>query len=93
MSMPPWREWFRGRSAIRIFFHHASRPGGHGPFRLVRTAANGQPALAFYSQWQGREWRPHSIQVVEIDGDAISTMTSFVNPALFRAFGLPELLP
>lgn len=91
MSMPPWREWFRGRAAIRMFFDRASRPGGHGPFRLVQTAANGQPALAFYRQWQGPDWRPHSIQVVEIEGGAIVAMTSFVDPRLFRAFGLPEV--
>ena len=93
MSMPPWREWFRGRDAIGAFFARASRTGGHGPFRLLRTAANGQPALAFYSQWQGPGWRPHSIQVVTFEADAIATMTSFVTPTLFAAFGLPPELP
>jgi len=60
MSMPPWREWYRGRTAISSFFAATARPGGHAPFRLTRTAANGQPALAFYSQWQSPEWRFHS---------------------------------
>jgi RNA polymerase sigma-70 factor, ECF subfamily len=92
MSMPPWREWYRGRAAIAAFFARASRAGGHGPFRLLRTAANGQPALAFYSRWQSPEWRPHSLQVVTFNGDAIASMTSFVTPALFAAFGLPSEL-
>jgi RNA polymerase sigma-70 factor (ECF subfamily) len=92
MSMPPWRQWYRGRAAIAAFFAHTGRPGGHSPFRLVPTAANCQPAFAFYSRWQSPEWRFHSVQVLTLDGGTIAAMTSFVMPALASVFGLPALL-
>ena len=68
------------------------RPGGHAPFRLAPTAANRQPAFAFYSRWQGPEWRFHSVQVLTLHGDTIAAMTSFVMPALASVFGLPVVL-
>jgi RNA polymerase sigma-70 factor (ECF subfamily) len=57
MSMPPWRQWYRGRAAIATFFAGTGRPGGHAPFRLVPTAANRQPAFAINSCGQSPEWR------------------------------------
>jgi RNA polymerase sigma-70 factor (ECF subfamily) len=93
LSMPPWQDWYRGRDAIRSFFVWTGRPGGHGPFRLLPTAANGQPAFAFYRRLaQPGEWRPHSIQVLTFDGDSIASMVSFVDPSLFPLFGLPSSL-
>lgn len=93
LSMPPWREWYAGRHRIGDLFLWTARPGGHGPFRLVRTAANRQPAFAFYCRQQGRGWIAHSIQVIDLDGDSIAAMTSFVTPSLFHAFGLPDAMP
>jgi RNA polymerase sigma-70 factor (ECF subfamily) len=93
LSMPPWRQWYLGPDAIRTFFTWTSRPGGHGPFRLVPTRANRQPAFAFYGRWQDPEWRSHSIQLLTLQADSIAAMTSFVAPALFPRFGLPTVLP
>jgi RNA polymerase sigma-70 factor (ECF subfamily) len=93
MSMPPWKQWYRGRPAIAAFFGFTGRPGGHAPFRLLPTAANGQPAFAFYSRWQSPEWRFHSIQVLTLDEHAVVAMTSFVTPALASVFDLPVVLP
>jgi RNA polymerase sigma-70 factor (ECF subfamily) len=92
MSMPPWKQWYRGRAAIAAFFVRTGRPGGHAPFQLAPTAANRQPAFAFYSRWQSPEWRFHSIQLLTLDGRAIAAMTSFVMPALASVFGLPAVL-
>ena len=92
MSMPPWRQWYRGRAAIAAFFALTGRPGGHAPFRLVPTAANRQPAYAFYSRWQSPEWRFHSVQLLTLDGHTIAAMTSFVMPPLASVFGLPAVL-
>jgi RNA polymerase sigma-70 factor (ECF subfamily) len=92
MSMPPWKQWYRGRAAIAAFFARTGRPGGHAPFRLVPTAANRQPAFAFYSRWQSPEWRFHSIQLLTLDGGTIEAMTSFVMPALAAVFSLPAVL-
>ena len=92
ITMPPWREWYRGRDAVRTFFAFTANPGGHAPFRLVRTEANGQIAYAFYSRWRSPEWRAHSIQLVELDNSGVGKMVSFVTPALFAKFGLPDAL-
>jgi RNA polymerase sigma-70 factor (ECF subfamily) len=93
LSMPPWPQWYLGRAAIRTFFAWTTRLGGHAPFRLMPTAANRQPAFAFYSRWQGAEWRFHSVQVLVLEDDAVAKMTSFVVPSLFSAFDLPAVLP
>jgi RNA polymerase sigma-70 factor (ECF subfamily) len=92
LTMPPWPLWYRGREAIGTFFAWTARPGGNGPYRLVPTAANGQPAFAFYSRFQGSEWRSHSIQLLTIQDDLVAEMTSFVTSAQFQAFGLDAVL-
>jgi RNA polymerase sigma-70 factor (ECF subfamily) len=92
MSMPPWREWYFGRDDVGRFFAVTARPGGHAPFRLVPTGANGQISFAFYSRWKSPEWRAHSIQLLEMGEGGVRVMTSFVMPALFAKFELPEVL-
>ena len=92
MSMPPWQQWYQGRAAIATFFAATGRPGGHAPFRLIPTAANGSAAFAFYSRWHSPEWRFHSIQIIQFDSTAIDRLTSFVMPALASVFGLPAVL-
>ena len=89
MSMPPWRQWYRGRPAIAKFFVHAGRPGGHAPFRLLPVAANRQPAFAFYSRRQTSDWRFHSVQLVELRDNSIARLTSFLMPTLASVFSLP----
>jgi RNA polymerase sigma-70 factor (ECF subfamily) len=90
-SMPPRREWYAGRERIRAFF--ASVWGGYGSFRLVPTAANGQPAFAVYTRNRsGIEWRAHSIQLLTQKGDQIAKLTLFKDPKFFAAFGLPATL-
>jgi RNA polymerase sigma-70 factor (ECF subfamily) len=94
-TMPPLPQWYAGREAIRAFFGWAWK--SYGGFRLVPTAANRQPAFAVYSR-SGAEgpWAAHSIQVLSLEQNAISGLTLFVKPTgpkLFRAFGLPLILP
>jgi RNA polymerase sigma-70 factor, ECF subfamily len=95
LSMPPWRQWYHGRAAIRAFFAWAWRLWAcDGPFRLVPAAANRQPAFALYGRRQeGPEYRAHAIQLLTLEGDAIAALTFFVDPQLFAAFGLPAVLP
>jgi RNA polymerase sigma-70 factor, ECF subfamily len=90
--MPPWLQWYAGRGTIRSFFEAAWKTCGG--LRLVPTAANGQPAFAVYERSAADGlWAAHSIQVLTIEHNAISTMTLFVEPRLFEAFGLPRVLP
>lgn len=94
-TMPPTPEWYAGREAIRKFFDWAFKR--YKGFRLVPTAANRQPAFAAYSRASVDEpWSAHSIHVLTLDRDTISTLTLFVKPdgpRLFHAFGLPLALP
>jgi RNA polymerase sigma-70 factor (ECF subfamily) len=91
-SMPPWRDWYLGREAIRAFFGWAWRH--YGSFRLVPTSANRQPAFALYSREKtGTEWRAHSIHLLALQDGAIAALTVFKDPNLFAAFGLLPVLP
>jgi len=95
-TMPPWRQWFAGREAIRSFFATAWK--GWTGFRMVPTAANGQPAFALYAHRIGADATraAHSVHVLALEHDMISRLTLFVqyaDPHLFRAFGLPLILP
>jgi RNA polymerase sigma-70 factor (ECF subfamily) len=93
LSMPPWCQWYRGRDAIQTFFAGAWGSPHYGGFHLVPTAANRQPACAVYSRAPGAlEFRAHSIHVFTIHDNTIATLTAFINPQLFEAFGLPAVL-
>jgi RNA polymerase sigma-70 factor (ECF subfamily) len=94
-TMPPWLQWYSGRQAIRSFFGMAWKTCSG--LRLIPTAANGQPAFAVYER-TGAEarWSAHSIHVLALKDDIISTLTLFVpptGPMLFQSFGLPLILP
>jgi RNA polymerase sigma-70 factor (ECF subfamily) len=90
-SMPPWRQWYLGRAAIRRFLDSAWR--SYGGFRLIPTAANRQPAFALYSRpREGVEWRAHSIQVLGLHNESIAALTLFLSVRLFAVFGLPAIV-
>ena len=95
LAMPPWTYWYRGRDWSRAFFAKAWTV--FAGFRLVAIGANCQPAFAFYACKPGDEiFRAHSVQILEIRGGAIASMTKYVKPlgpALFADFGLPLNLP
>lgn len=81
-----------GREAIRALF--AMLWKGCGGLRLVPTAANRQPAFAVYERnLADGSWAAHSIHVLTLEHYTISTLTLFVEPRLFQAFGLPLILP
>jgi RNA polymerase sigma-70 factor (ECF subfamily) len=94
LTMPPWRQWYAGRNAIREFFALAWNTVGG--LRLAPTAANGQPAFAIYARASAdSRWAAHALQVLELDHDSISALTLYVGPLgprLFPAFGLPLTL-
>jgi RNA polymerase sigma-70 factor, ECF subfamily len=92
-TMPPWLQWYAGRTAIGSFFALAWQHCGG--LRLLPAAANGQPAFAVYERGKGG-WAAHSLHVLTLEDDAIAALTLFVPPTapqLFEAFGLPLILP
>ncbi len=93
LSMPPWRQWYLGREAIRAFFAWAWEPDSM-PSKLVPIAANRQPAFALYrGSRENPEYRAHGIELLTIQEDVITVLTIFRDPRLFAAFGLPAVLP
>jgi len=94
-TMPPAPQWYAGRQAIFTFFEWAWK--AYEGFRLVPTGANRQPAFAAYSRAKAdAPWTAHSIHVLALERDAISTLTLFYKPTgprLLDAFGLPLTLP
>jgi len=93
-AMPPRLQWYQGRDSIRAFLAYVWR--GYSGFRLVATGANGQPAFALYTCKPGDPtYLAHSIEVLEIQGDAIFALTKYMKPLaleLFAEFGLPLTL-
>ena len=58
MSMPPFAEWYRGRSAVAAFLTETPlRPGRR--WRLEETTANGQPAVVFIGLERAGRGLPH----------------------------------
>jgi RNA polymerase sigma-70 factor, ECF subfamily len=86
-SMPPIPTWFRGHEAIAAFCVDA-------PFRFrwrTRSArANGQLAVGCY--WWVESlgaYVAYALNVLEVRGDRISSIVSFIGGERFAAFGLP----
>jgi RNA polymerase sigma-70 factor, ECF subfamily len=77
-AMPPLRSWFGGRDEIRAFL--AGWPmSGIWRWRVVRTHANGQPALGFYT-WDedAQTYLPFALNVLTFRGEQVSDVTAFV---------------
>jgi RNA polymerase sigma-70 factor, ECF subfamily len=91
-SMPPYREWCRGREAIADSW---LMPSGPTPrLRYLETSANGQPALGVYLRDpHAGAYLPHCMDVLAVDGRSISEVIAFRSAQAFSRFGLPERLP
>jgi len=91
LAMPPLPFEYIGRDeAARFYGVVATRPGRR---RLVQTRANGQPALAFYSQdIDGEEYIATSLTVVSLAGDRIVAIDRF-DASVLQHFGLPRTIP
>jgi len=92
LEMPPLPGWFRGRDVIARFLggHVLGRPG---EFRMIPTAANGQPAFAAYARGPGGGYHAHGICVLTLAGSQVSRVVSFNDPGLFGVFGFASRLP
>lgn len=91
-TMPPFAMWMQGAADIVRFLlgpGHACRGS-----RLLPTAANGCAAYAHYKLSPEGGFVPWAIMVVELSGDRISGIHSFLEPEeLFPVFGFPDRLP
>lgn len=90
VAMPPYPHWFDGRAAVIAFITSTGKP----KMRHVLTAANGQPAVAWYT-WEHATatYAATSLEVLTFEGSRVKEITAFVFPELFPRFGLPANLP
>jgi RNA polymerase sigma-70 factor (ECF subfamily) len=90
-SMPPMPHWYRGLAAVTDFATRVplSRCGS---WRHLRTAANGQPAVAGYLRDDAGAWQAWSVSVFSMRDERIAEITSFLGAEHFTALGLPRSL-
>jgi RNA polymerase sigma-70 factor, ECF subfamily len=90
MTMPPLPSWYSARDQIATFLRGYTL-ADLKRWQLIRTSANGQPALAGYL-WdeQTEAYTPYCLYVLTLRNDQIEEITAFVAPEAFRRFGLPE---
>jgi RNA polymerase sigma-70 factor (ECF subfamily) len=90
LAMPPAPIWFRGRAAIGEFLATVPAEGRLDLIPLVRTRANGGPAVAAYMPAEGSGGpEAYGIMVLTIRNGAITGITGFADPSLFPIFALP----
>jgi RNA polymerase sigma-70 factor (ECF subfamily) len=89
LSMPPDLIRITGRAQVGRFFATVPAGGRLDTIRLVRTAANGHPALAAYLPDKSARCHGYGIMIFTIAGDGIATIGGFPSPGLFERFGLP----
>jgi RNA polymerase sigma-70 factor (ECF subfamily) len=87
MSMPPYDFWISGADEIARW--HLTTGCGCRDSYLVPVKANGVTAFA---QYRHRGTEPWAIQMLDISDGKIRSIHSFVDPALFEAFGLPRTI-
>lgn len=92
LEMPPTPTWFAGRESVGRFFgsHVLTAPGA---FRMVATAANGQPAAAMYGRGPDGVHHAHAVMVLSASGAGIARIVAFRDEGLFDLFELPRTLP
>jgi RNA polymerase sigma-70 factor (ECF subfamily) len=86
MSMPPYALWLQGPESVAQWFKSIGI--GCKGSRLVRVrACGGTPAFAQYREGGKTPW---AVILLDLDGDRIRAMTSFLDVEnLFPRFGLP----
>jgi len=91
-TMPPYAMWLRGPADIGSFM---LGPGiGCRGSRLVPRWANGCPAFGHYKIDPQGGHSPWALQVIEVAGDRITGIHSFLDAhQIFPAFDLPLHLP
>jgi RNA polymerase sigma-70 factor (ECF subfamily) len=88
LSMPPYTLWLTGHAPIHAWL--SGRGAGCRGSRLLPTLASGSPAFAQYRPAPEGGHRAWALIVLELSGDRIARMTSFLDTeTLFPRFGMP----
>jgi RNA polymerase sigma-70 factor (ECF subfamily) len=88
VEMPPFDLWLRGTEDIRQWLIAVNALADH---LLTPVSANGSPAVAVYTpETPGGPPTAFAIHVLDVVDGRISAIRSFIDPALFELFGLPQ---
>jgi RNA polymerase sigma-70 factor, ECF subfamily len=90
LEMPPIATWFAGRESVARFLA-SNVLRAPGQFRLVATAANGQPAFATYQRDRDGVYRAHALQVLSVTPGGVARIVIFLDAGLFGSFRLPPV--
>jgi RNA polymerase sigma-70 factor, ECF subfamily len=90
LELPPSSTWFAGGAAVS---HAVSALGSPGDWRMVPTAANGQPGAAAYRRRDDGSYHAFAIVVLTATTTGIARIVVFGDVGLFEKFGLPQVLP
>jgi RNA polymerase sigma-70 factor (ECF subfamily) len=85
-EMPPFSTWFRGAAVIGDFL--GARMAELGTVSVLRTSANGQPAVALYVAGGGDDRRLHALHVLTLQQRGVSGVVAYQDPAALLRFGL-----
>jgi RNA polymerase sigma-70 factor, ECF subfamily len=90
--MPPFPSWYQGRVSIQqLFKTKIMAEDGRGLWRLLPVQVNGGNGFALYNRENTQmDYQAYAIQSINLDGNLVSEITTFLNPALFRLFNLPS---
>jgi RNA polymerase sigma-70 factor (ECF subfamily) len=87
-EMPPFLTWFEGGAPIGAFL--GARLRGFGKTPVVRTSANGQPAIALYPAAADGRHRLHALHVLTIGPNGIARIVAFMDIDALTRFDLPR---
>jgi RNA polymerase sigma-70 factor, ECF subfamily len=91
LEMPPVPLWFVGAEHYSQFITRVFRLRG-SEWRMIPTAANGQPAVGAYVRGEDGSFHAHTVQVFGVSNAAIDHNVVFQDPDLFELFHLPLTL-
>lgn len=89
-EMPPFITWFQGSAAIGGFLGPRMRAFGNTP--VIRTSANGQPAVALYPAAADGQHRLHAMHVLTLASQGVGHVVAFQDIGALRHFDLPHVL-
>lgn len=90
LEFPPSATWFSGRRDCVPFLRQAV--GAAGDWRMIATAANGQPAAASYRLGGDGAYHAFGVAVLTVTAVGIVRITAFGAPDLVTRFALPPTL-
>jgi RNA polymerase sigma-70 factor (ECF subfamily) len=91
LEMTASRTWFAGkRNCLRFIKRFLESPD---LYRMIPTAANGQPAAAAYRRAEDGTYQAFALVVLTTTATAIARIALFNDPRSFATFGLPATQP